>query len=509
MSSIEIRKYEYQASRAKNYFSSPTFIDGITLNRILIEGFPIFNEEFVNEFDSFEYKASDYDLVFSRLDSTLTTSSQTLEYFLSNELDNHCLVCKVTIGGKVFGGLIDINSIKFIDNLDSDGYKIKITIFSMAKEFALATEGKQRQPSFTTHRINDFLKEKSVSNCMFYTVDSQVLPNYVDINTDNLDWVSRVGYEPVLVHELWAHIVNAGLADSASCWKLFQDLCTGFGLIYSFSYGGDVGNYFEITLSVAFRDTGFSGNALSINWLNRERGFVSDINANVIQCFKHQKAAGLLAINAELDIDENHFYGTVFNKDDITTADGDVYSVGGGIGEEGLFSNGDGLTINKLNDPFPFNVSDKVNFIEFNYYFSPYYSTGGTGVGSFVFGDARGGFFDGVRYKKYISFPRMFTKAGYTITEITTTGNRKTSYIAHPEGIYELWYDLVHNTAGLCYLYLLQTFKKSVNGKISLMSDFDVNIFDKITVNAEQHTIYKLSNLDFAERTVDLFAIQD
>ena len=141
MNGIEIRKYEYQASRAKNYFASPTFIDGITLENITVDGFPIFNEEFANQFDSVEYKASDYDLIFSRLENTLTTTlSDTLETFLSTDLDNHCLACKVTIGSKVIGGLIDVNSIRFIDNLDGNGYKIQVTIFSMAKELSLATQ---------------------------------------------------------------------------------------------------------------------------------------------------------------------------------------------------------------------------------------------------------------------------------------------------------------------------------------------------------------------------------
>jgi len=235
MSSIEIRKYEYQEDRAKNYFASPTYIDGITLSRILIDGFPIFNEEFANQFDSFEYKASDYDLVFSRLEDTLTTTlSDSLETFLSTDLDNHCLVCKVTIGDKTFGGLIDVNSITFIDDLTSDGYRIKITIFSLAKEFSQFAQGRPNSPTPAPyHNINGYIL--SGRNYFFNGIDDIGMPLYMNIDSSGLDWVTRVGYEPILVKELWAHIVTVGFADNATTWKLFLDLCTSFGLIYKFT----------------------------------------------------------------------------------------------------------------------------------------------------------------------------------------------------------------------------------------------------------------------------------
>ena len=37
----------------------------------------------------------------------------------------------------------------------------------------------------------------------------------------------------------------------------------------------------------------------------------------------------------------------------------------------------------------------------------------------------------------------------------------------------------------------------------------DLNLFDKIEVNSETYTIFKLSNLDLNNREVELFAIQD
>jgi len=513
MSSIEIRKYEYQADRAKNYFASPTYIDGIVLDKILIDGFPIFNEEFANQFDSFEYKASDYDLVFSRLENTLTTvNSDTLETFLSTDLDNHCLVAKVTIGDKTFGGLIDVNSISFIDDLTSDGYRIKVTIFSMAKEFSQAVMAQPNQPSFQVNPFNQYIKATNISGtgeAFFETIDGEKLPSYVTINTDNLNWVSRVGYEPVLINELWAFLIINERTNGAVCWKLFEDLCTSFGIIYKFDITGNSGNYFTVQMSLAFRDTGFTSSTISVNWLHRERGFISDINANVIQCFKHQKAGDIIGSGTvPIQVNEDHFYGTVFNKDDIATYDGDVPS--GYSFEEGIYKNGDGISLVKLNDPFPFSVTDKVNFVEMNYYFPPnYYSTTWR---YYVLGNSSDGWYSdpNIRKPKYISFPRMFTKQGYTVTEQTVINQtHNITYIAHPNNIHTVWEDLIENTGGTCYPYLLQTFKKYVSGKISLLSDFNVNLFNKITVNSETYTIYKLSNLDYANREVDVFAIQD
>jgi len=513
MSSIEIRKYEYQDTRAKNYFASPTYIDGITLDKILIEGFPIFNEEFANEFDSFEYKASDYDLVFSRLESTLTTTlSQSLETFLSTDLDNHCLVCKVTIGNKVFGGLIDVNSIVFIDNLDTDGYKIKITIFSMAKEFALATAGSPIPLVAGDIYINTFIRSTFATSisCLFAMVDGERLPEYANIFPDDLNWNARIGYEPVLIKELWSFLIDNDRTLDTSTWKLFEDLCTSFGIIYKFEFGGNVNSYFEIQLRLAFRDTGFSGDTISVNWLSRERGFISDLNANVIQCFKFQKEATIIGSGVvRVQVNEDHFYGTVFNKDDITTADGLIYSVGGGNGEEGLYSNGEGLTINKLNNPFPFDTVDKVNYIDMNYYFHTDYTASGGRIFHYILSDTVAGW-NATLQAKYISFPRMFTKQGYIVqAEQGFLNSHNPRIIYHPEGIHNVWYQLIENTGGVCYPFLLQTFKKYVRGKISLMSGFDVNLFDKITVNSETYTIFKLSNLDLNNREVELFAIQN
>lgn len=504
MSLIEIRKYEYLPNRAKNYFASPAYIDGITLDNILIDGFPIFNEEFANQFDSFEYKASDYDLVFSRLENTLTTTlNQSLEAFLSTNLDNHCLVAKVTIGSKTFGGLIDVNSISFIDDLTSDGYRIKITIFGLAKEYSLATQGK---PAVLFGDIN-----LVITQVLGFCVDGFAIdPFYRTFEQSKANFVTRIGYNPVIISELWSFIQNSSQFNNVVAWKLFEDLCTSFGLIYKFEITGDYSNYFIINISIAFRDTGFSSDTISVNWLHRERGFISDINANVIQCFKHQKEEPISAGTQPATPNETHFYGTVFNKNDITTADGYVYVISGGTGEESLYSNGDGVTINKLSNPFPFDTVDKVNFIQMNYYFDIRYA-GSSGQWIYyilVDGDARLGWLT-TRQPKYISFPRMFTKAGYVIGGESNLTTHNPRAISHPENIHTLWATLIENTGGACYPYLLSTFKKFVSGKISLLNDFNVNLFNKITVNEETYTIFKLSNLDFNNKEVDVYAIQD
>ena len=504
MSSIEIRKYEYQEDRAKNYFASPTFIDGISLDKILVDGFPIFNEEFANQFDSFDLKASDYDLIFSRLEDTLTTNGQTLETFLSTELDNHCLACKVTIGDKTFGGLIDVNSITFIDNLDSDGYKIKITIFGWEKEFSLAVQGK---PAVLFGDIN-----LVITQVLSFCIDGFAIdPFYKTFDQTNANFLSRVGYNPVIINELWSFIQSSDQFNDIVAWKLFEDLCTSFGLIYKFDITGDYLNYFVIQMSIAFRDTGFSSDTISVNWLNRERGFISDINANVIQCFKFQKKADLISTGSvPIQINENTFYGTVFNKDIIATYDGDLPA--GYDFEEAIYSNGEGMSLVKLNDPFPFDVTDAVNFVDMNYYFPTNYGYDAGFWRHYVIGNSATYWYASpqIRMPKYISFPRMFTKAGYTITETALNPYpHRITYIAHSDNIHSLWYDLIENTCGTCYNYLLQTFKKYVSGGIDLIDSLDVNVFDKIVVNEETYTIYKVTNLNLSERTCDIFAIQD
>lgn len=504
MNSIIIRKYEYQSDKARNYFASPTFIDGIELSQIHIEGFPIFNEEFSNQYDSFQFVASDFDLVFSRTDNTLTTEGDTLEQLLSADLDNHCLACKVDIGGKVFGGLIDVNSIKFIDDHTADGYKIQLTVFDWAKEFSQFAQGKPTRANGGT--INSYLGSN-----LFAAIDGSTLPAYFAVNTDSLNWEARVGYVPVIIRELWFFIINSGGADSCVTWKLFEDLCKAFGLIYKFTVIGEVGNYYWVSLNVAFRDTGFTdANAVTLKWISRERGYISDVNANTIQCFKFMKEEPISAGTYPADPNENHFYGTVFNKDNVTTADGYVYTLAGGTGEEGLYSNGGGLSINKLTNPFPFDVADKVNFVEMNYYFDMRY---GGSAAQWVYyvlvdGDARLGW-GTTRQAKYISFPRLFTKDGYVIggeSNITTHNPRS---VSHPENIHTLWYSLIENTCGVVYKFLLSTFKMYAQGRVSLADGLGVNLFDHDSINHLTHKIFKLSNLDLNNKETDVYMVSD
>ncbi len=47
---IEIKKYKYREGGIKNYLDRPVFYDSMEFLEIMDEGFPIFNEEFANEF---------------------------------------------------------------------------------------------------------------------------------------------------------------------------------------------------------------------------------------------------------------------------------------------------------------------------------------------------------------------------------------------------------------------------------------------------------------------------
>lgn len=490
--SIELRKYVFaDLHRTKNYFDSPTLLSTITQTKI--KSFPLYNEEYQDKLDSFDFLTGDFNIVFN-----LTEAG--IESFFTTNLDNHCIACKIDIGGKSFGGLVDIASIDLDYSIGDGMYQVECTVYNWRKEVKAFATGSITPPN-NFKQINFWVFE-SLNNHFFRNQQGRRFA-YLYFKP-LMDWETRVGYHPVVVSEIIDMLESNGRLDNVTSWSLFEDLCRGFGLVYRFIFdqvqGGD---YFAPTMEITFRDEGFDSNNLTLNYANRRHGYLLDTNVNDLQLVKYmarQPSGGSQAV------DNTIIYGTVFDALRATTTDGYVYSLGGGLGEEQILINDSNITLNKLNDPFPFDLSrDKVNVLEFQNYFDMSYQYS-NGYAYYIFTDSVDGFFSSpqVLQIKYLSFPRMFTKQGYT-TNIVSFLNitHRINKISHSEGIHELFYNLVENTVAIAYQYLVKGFKKTMNANINLLNNFNVNVYDTTLVNGTQYQLMKISAMEFEKQIIE------
>lgn len=510
---IEIKKYKYRTSTnniagsLRNYFENPTYVDKIIFNEIYDEGFPIFNEEWNDEYDDFELRAGDFDLVFSLLQNVTSSNGKTIENFFSEDINNHCLVAKITLDSKIFGGLIDISSIKFNYTFIENRYDIQFTVFSFTKEFATFTNHKPPRPALLINSINDYFwfgwrKETN-----------ELLPSYFYVDTSRLNWIAKCGYEPVLITPLWQRIFDEGRANECTSWGLFEDLCKAFGIIYKFDFyhHNYFGEYISIVLKLAFRDEGFSDSNLSVNLMTHEEGFKLYRQSKRWQIFKTMKTASITTGEPEGD---EIFYGTIFDAEKMHTCDGHIGETMNFTEEHFRNQNGVLLAIG-FPPPYETKYIEDCNIIEFNYYFNTmFYETNYRRhylITEYSQGKVDHFFANTVNdrlFPKVVSFPRMWTHPVYTIESwqqglfggyrLSFVGVRNTSHDIH-----NWWYKLEEQRLRKSYEHLINSLKKTLNAKISLINSYNINLFDKTIIGNYEYQLQRLRNLDLNNNEVD------
>lgn len=503
---IEIRKYKKRdgSNAINNYFDRPNLIDSIILTEVHEDGFPIFNEEFENEFETFSLLSSDFDLRFSLLQENFSKKGKTIEQFFQTDISiDHCLVAKIQLDEKVIGGIIDLSRIE-IDYSFPTRYDVKITMFSIENEFNAFCQGKLFQPLATVNYLNNYVFGYG-GNYFFRGINGEFLPMYILFNTTKLNWEQKIGYHPVLVNELVWRLMNPGNGeasrfDDVTVWDLFQDLCKKHGIIYKFNFeGNDInisGNqYFRIVMHVSFRDTGFSNNNITLDFKTHKQGYKKDEQVNKWQFFKMAEERG----------DANVVFGEFFNGTNVIPVRGKDWYIAEGGYIEVCFKDNENYRIQDEHYPYfnTFNIPvDEVNEVTFSKYFDCRFFTGSFpfNANQIIFTNDTSHVLDGVFAQKNYSFPAMWTKVGYQYQDFGSFQFFIT--IKHADDVFELQKRLWANIPNQ-YKFLLGAFRRILNVKATLLKSFNINLFDKTIVGDYEYVLQRLRNLDLQNRDVD------
>ncbi len=498
---IKIKKYS-----GLNYFDRPELMDTIELDKVLIEGFPVYNEEFENKFDSFNVKVDDFNIVFSLMEDTLSDTGATIKDFF-NTGDIYAVRVKY---GKVIGGTIDKTSVKI--NKTFGVWNVSFKVYGF--ESSLRAYAQQKPVKIANGSLNSFYNVMNFG--LFWALLEN--PGYCAVDTTNLDWVnSRVGFEPHLVWEMWNDLIDEGKVTDVTRWDLFKDLLIDNGLVYKFEIDGiNENDYFFVSLVLYFREEG-NGDEVEIT-CNGEfvQGFDVQDKTNEYQFFKKWYYNATYSAGGNLDM----MFGVLYNGVDTYTLREKLLAtqVVGLEGFENMYekndTNGNPSGIYRitpsLGDEFELN-KNKVNVVEYSKYFEAV-TTIGLDLYRYVITDV---YPDG-RHLGYLfafgnathnySYPAMWTREGYSIVDVSIpnfTKFRIVNNFGTSTTLYQgrLMQNTVEQWAGLVQGSIAKTYDIS----LSLLGKFDYKIFDWAYIEGNQCILYKLSDLDLARREVQSY----
>lgn len=522
--SIELRKFRY-SDEFKNYFAggsyAPTFADKITLSHITIDGFPSYSEEYKNEFNEFNFVFGDFTIKFSLLQSETSDLGYSLKTFLTEDINDHCIAIKLTLPNKIISGFVDIGTIWVNETFSQNRYDVQFTCYPAEKEFRALGDKRPEVPASWFRDINGYLK-----HCHFWTIDLLTMR----VDTSNLDWTSKVGFEPRLIrsdtlNNIWGwmlgqnQLYDSGQFDNVTTWSLFEDLCKFFGLIYKVAFGGDAsGNKWYWNFYIGFRDTGFGSNTVTINTETYEYGFKRDPSFNRYIYFKFGQKTRVIGAIASRQFEWNssdYGYGIIYDTLNNTYGVGYIVPVGSGTTDNVIDKRGDtrgnvyAVTTETANDlEFPI---DQVTEITASKYFNP-----STDEGS-LYSHWRLGknghylYFSEPRYNfspMNFSFPMMFQSPLMNSPVLNNTnatvggkGNWFRTANTSDDDVFSHTEAIMLNTANQYQFLLKENLKKKYRFRLSTLSE-TYNILDEASINSVDCSLIALQDYDIQNQKI-------
>lgn len=132
---VYINKY-----RGNNYFSERVFADSIKLDHIPAEGLPVFRFETEDPAVPGSYRAGDFDLVVSLLQSEISAGGKSIrDFFLGEERDFYYLVI-LKISGMTFSGFARQSQVNADYTFTQNKWHVKLTCKDVLMEWAKRCE---------------------------------------------------------------------------------------------------------------------------------------------------------------------------------------------------------------------------------------------------------------------------------------------------------------------------------------------------------------------------------
>lgn len=302
MSFIHIRKYREPDGTVKNYFDNPTFVDELYTQEFYDEGFPAYNEEQNAKDDFFKFRAGDFTIKFSLLQTvTSLQGGYNIKEFIKPQHDfNALFFVWVQLGNKNIFGILDLSS-TLIDYTFIDGsYHIQADVYSLEKHFIDWCGAPIRippnllpPPPDTAYTV---LLTGFIQSYLFISKEttSAFVGNYFRLNGDALHtkWTERLGWYPVVIGECWNNlldILELGGHELDPGFDYFYDLFQQLGFMYRFVMGDVQGNpeYFKVELKLFYRDQGITNWGELTGILKHREKVMLDAHKYVVMKFTH------------------------------------------------------------------------------------------------------------------------------------------------------------------------------------------------------------------------------
>jgi|GEM_PF-5959930 len=208
-----------EGSFTPNYFNKPYIVDYITIEDIMIDGFPLFSDTLTKDDDLFTFQAGEFDLNISLLSKAKSFLNKSVEEFF--KLDK-IYILRIAIEEneqiKSFG-FIDLESIEFNYNVNQNGLILSFTVLNSEKEWS---------DFLASRNFGDLVYDVSIGSTF-----EMIMPNFAFnsnvVLSDSLDFSLKV----LLKHSFLPKLSEIKKAfNNTDAWTVFKGWVKGFGFMF-------------------------------------------------------------------------------------------------------------------------------------------------------------------------------------------------------------------------------------------------------------------------------------
>lgn len=306
-----------------NYFdrsSELVYVDKFITERHLINGFPIFREEWAQEDDVNNIKTGFFDLKLSMIMSERSTVyNKTILEFLEN-LDTEIrkykfiVVCETGNAQRSYSGIIDINNLKTDESVNNNQFYIYCSVTGIEMEFIEVL-----RTSVITKTLGDEAIDPTYLSRLLYWCDPAKL-----LIVSQLDLNTKLGFALTISKPLLDNLWNSNLDPSGTfCtitnWEAFRNFLVGYAFKFKviFNRPTPTGPSFKVVLF--YRSDGLNQTDVP-KILSPGRALLFS-GAECIAIFYTHRADGS---NPDLE----HFSGVIMTRTNIYVSNDIIYNNG-------------------------------------------------------------------------------------------------------------------------------------------------------------------------------------
>lgn len=218
---VYIKKYS-----GNNYFQRRDFVDSLKLDYIPAEGLPVFRFETEDSAGIGTYRAGDFDLIISLLQTETSQSGNNIRKFFLGEQRDYYYLLILKIGNQSFSGIAQQSQIYADYTYTQNKFEIKLTCKDILIEWSKRCEivpnstinlGNSVQLTFEEYITRHF--SGITSNVVLINLPGKSYLNRLKELYSNIQWCYALGdYRNFIVGQ-----------ENISRWETFKELAKGLG----------------------------------------------------------------------------------------------------------------------------------------------------------------------------------------------------------------------------------------------------------------------------------------